>query len=94
MRPAILFGAFDRHNLGDLLFPHVVGRLLGRRPFTLTGLVAADLRPWGGHRVLPLAEAIAGHGSAAVDLIHVGGEILTCSAWQAAIMTLAPSHAR
>ncbi len=29
----ILFGAFDRHNLGDLLFPHIVASLLpGRGP--------------------------------------------------------------
>jgi len=27
--PVILFGAFDRHNLGDLLFPHIVAKLRG-----------------------------------------------------------------
>jgi hypothetical protein len=28
--PLILFGAFDRHNLGDLLFPHIVAALRKR----------------------------------------------------------------
>ena len=93
MRPAILFGAFDRHNLGDMLFPHVVQRLLGNRPTTLAGLVHADLRACGGHRVMPVEEAIASHGDVPLDLIHVGGEILTCSAWQAAIMSLPPPEA-
>jgi len=27
-RSVILFGAFDRHNFGDLLFPHSVARML------------------------------------------------------------------
>ncbi|MDD5296833.1 MAG: polysaccharide pyruvyl transferase family protein [Rhodocyclaceae bacterium] len=94
MRPVILFGAFDRHNLGDMLFPHVLDALMPQRERLHAGLVAADLRAWGGHQVLPLDEALARLGNRAVDLIHVGGELLTCSAWQAAIMTLPAEKAR
>ena len=36
--PTILFGAFDRHNFGDLLFPHVTARLLGRSVLLFAGL--------------------------------------------------------
>jgi hypothetical protein len=93
MRPSILFGAFDRHNLGDMLFPHVLGALMPRRALLYAGLVAADLRPWGGHEVLPLDQALARIGNQPLDLIHVGGELLTCEARQAAIMSLAPADA-
>ncbi|MBI1285097.1 MAG: polysaccharide pyruvyl transferase family protein [Thiobacillus sp.] len=48
-----------------------------------SALARRDLRAFGGHRVNSL-EARA----QASDLIHVGGELLTCSAWQAAVMLL------
>ena len=31
--PLVLFGACDRHNLGDLLFPHIAAALLPILPF-------------------------------------------------------------
>ncbi|HQT30672.1 MAG TPA: hypothetical protein PLE48_06460 [Thiobacillus sp.] len=40
-----LFGAFDRHNFGDLLFPHVMTALSPRRSFGFAGLAARDHRP-------------------------------------------------
>jgi len=86
--PVILFGAFDRHNLGDLLFPHVAAALLKDRRLVFAGVAERDLRPYGGHRVVPLAQAGEGH------LVHVGGEILTCEAWQAAVMVQPPEEAR
>jgi len=89
-RRTILFGAFDRHNLGDLLFPHIVAALLrarGRAAEPLwAGLAARDLRAFGGHRTEPLAALLNAHPHA--DVIHVGGEILTCDAWRAAVMLL------
>ncbi|WP_238376491.1 polysaccharide pyruvyl transferase family protein [Thiobacillus denitrificans] len=75
----VLFGAFDRHNFGDLLFPHLLAALLPDQRFVFRGLAARDLRRFGGHRVRPLA-------SGSPHLVHVGGELLTCSAWQAAVM--------
>ncbi len=80
--PVVLFGAFDRHNFGDMLFPHVVARMLASREVRFAGLVSRDLRAQGGHRVQALRQA----HERAVDLLHVGGEILTCDAWDAALM--------
>jgi len=92
--PVILFGAFDRHNFGDLLFPHVAAAMLPGRELLFAGLADRDLRPFGGHRVRPLAQVVAGLGGRPADLIHVGGEILVCDAWQAAVMLLSPDEAR
>jgi len=83
--PLVLFGAFDRHNFGDLLFPHLMTALLPGRSFEFAGLAERDLQAFGGHRVRSLAR----WGDARpTHLIHVGGELLTCSAYQAAVMLL------
>ena len=84
--PPVLFGAFDRHNFGDLLFPHLLEALLPGQVFDFCGLAACDLRAFGGHRVKPLPARPR-------QLIHAGGELLTCSAWQAAVMLLEPAAA-
>jgi hypothetical protein len=90
----ILFGAFDRHNFGDLLFPHVVSALLApeQAPVWFAGLAARDLRPFGGHQTIALNNLHALLGERPVTLIHAGGELLTCSAWEAAVM-LSPMEA-
>lgn len=89
-QPLILFGAFDRHNFGDLLFPHVAAALLPGRELRFAGLAQRDLRPYGGHNVQALAPLAADWDRGPATLIHVGGEILSCSAWQAAVMLLPP----
>lgn len=86
--PVVLFGAFDRHNLGDLLFPHIAQTMLGEVPVRLAGLAARDLRSVGGHRVEAIDALMAGWGEAPARLLHVGGETLTCSAFEAAAMLL------
>ncbi len=86
--PTILFGAFDRHNFGDLLFPHIAAALLQDAPVLFAGLRAVDLRPYGGHQVHSLLQLATGTGKSPVNLMHVGGEILTCDAWLAAVMLL------
>lgn len=85
-----LFGAFDRHNFGDLLFPHLMTALLPGQSFGFAGLAARDLSTFGGHRVQSLASR---GGARPAHLIHVGGELLTCSAWHAAVMLLDPAAA-
>ncbi|WP_412480482.1 polysaccharide pyruvyl transferase family protein [Azonexus sp. IMCC34839] len=85
-RPIILFGAFDRHNFGDLLLAQVAARQLGERMLLFAGLARRDLRPVGGVAVELLAAQAESWPAA--DLIHVGGEILGCSAYEAAIMLL------
>lgn len=84
--PLILFGACDRHNLGDLLFPHILASLLTPREVVVAGLAARDLTAFGGHRVRAIGEVLQDFHNAPV--IHAGGELLTCNAWEAAVMLL------
>ncbi|HJV84936.1 MAG TPA: polysaccharide pyruvyl transferase family protein [Noviherbaspirillum sp.] len=92
--PTILFGAFDRHNVGDLLFPHIVQHLLDRKNLIFAGLAERDLRDCGGHQVKSLARLAEAYREQAVNIIHVGGELLTCNAWEAAVMLQTPAHAQ
>jgi len=55
----VIFGAFDRHNLGDLLFAHVVAALLPGQDLVFAGIADRDLTAWGGHRVEALARLAA-----------------------------------
>lgn len=87
----ILFGACDRHNLGDLLFPHIAAALLAPRAVVVAGLAERDLTPFGGHRVRAIDAMLCQHPGAAV--IHTGGELLACDAWEAAVMLLPPEEA-
>lgn len=84
--PLILFGAFDRHNLGDILLAHVAAAEAAPRPVVFAGLGERDLTAWGGHRVHRLDALAAAWGDRSADLLHVGGELLTCAAYEAAIM--------
>lgn len=88
----LLFGAFDRHNFGDLLFPHIASDLLPGRRLIFAGLAARDLRAHGGHCVEALADVAAAWGGCPIDILHVGGELLTCDSWQAAVMLLPPEE--
>jgi hypothetical protein len=91
--PTIVFGAFDRHNFGDLLFPHILEALAGRNDFLHAGLVACDLREDGGHEVHAIADLAERYRDRPVRIIHAGGELLTCGAWEAAVMTLQSDEA-
>lgn len=90
--PVILFGAFDRHNFGDLLFPHIAAALLPGRELLFAGLAERDLRSFGGHRVQALHRLATEGRTRGAQLLHVGGEILTCTARQAAVMLLQPDE--
>ncbi|MEN9903645.1 MAG: prediction: regulator of chromosome condensation [Pseudomonadota bacterium] len=93
-RPLILFGAFDRHNFGDLLLAQVAAAQFSGRELHFAGLADRDLRAWDGFAVRPLPELVSGLAPRQPDLLHVGGEILDCSAWQAAVMLLPPEQAQ
>ncbi len=85
-RRLVLFGAFDRHNFGDLLLAHcAVARYRGRAP-VFAGLVARDLTAFGGHHVEALADVLEALRNGPADFVHVGGEVLTTTAWEAAVM--------
>lgn len=94
--PIILFGAFDRHNLGDLLLGQCAQASLAGRPCVQAGLQARDFREFGGPRVEALnqlfAEWPARFGKAPLDILHVGGEILSTSTWEAALMLQEPAE--
>jgi len=77
--PAVLFGAFDRHNLGDILL--VAMAAVDHCNAACAGLVERDMSPFGGPRVAALASF-----TEPINLIHVGGELLDCDAEQAAYM--------
>ena len=87
----VVFGAFDRHNLGDLLFAHVVAALLPGRDLVFAGIADRDLTAWGGHQVEALARLAA--DTRPTNIIVAGGEVLTCEAWQAAVMVLPDNEA-
>lgn len=84
--PLILFGAFDRHNLGDILLAHVAAREAAPRPVVFAGLAARDLTAFSGQGVCAITELAREWGDARADVLHVGGELLTCDLYQAAVM--------
>lgn len=88
--PTLLFGAHDRHNFGDLLFAHVAASYLPGRTVIPAGLIERDLSPYGGLRVEAVGELSRRLAGAPVELIHIGGEILTTTAEQAVVMLATP----
>lgn len=90
--PVVLFGAFDRHNFGDLLFAHIASALLSGREQVVAGLADRDLRAFGGHAVQALHRLAREGRLRGADLVHVGGETLTTTARQAAVMLLQPQQ--
>ncbi|WP_127478558.1 polysaccharide pyruvyl transferase family protein [Sulfurivermis fontis] len=92
--PLLLFGACDRHNFGDLLFPHIAAALLPGRRLIHAGLAARDLRPYGGHQTRAIAPLALELRDQPLHILHVGGELLTCDAWQAAVMLQTPEQAQ
>lgn len=95
--PIVLFGAFDRHNLGDFLLGHAAAQQAAPRPCLFAGLRAGDFTAQGGFIVERLEDLLAGwwrrFGEAPLDLAHVGGEILDTDVWEAAVMLLDPREA-
>ncbi|WP_250474751.1 polysaccharide pyruvyl transferase family protein [Caballeronia sp. GAFFF1] len=94
----VIFGAFDRHNFGDMLFAHIEQRLLAERlpdaKPVFAGLAARDLRRYGGHAVAALGTLAGRLGDKPVTFVHAGGELLTCDAWEAAVMLNEPEDAQ
>ena len=95
--PLILFGAFDRHNLGDILLARVAATESARQaPFRstlLAGLTARAAAPGDGPPVRAIADLARAWGDAPADVLHVGGELLTCDLFQAAVMLQSPAEA-
>ena len=77
----LFFGAFDRHNFGDILLGHTAVREAEVAVPRCAGLAERDLRACGGFLVAPVDALIA-----PVTLIHVGGELLDCDAGQVGVL--------
>jgi hypothetical protein len=90
----ILFGAFDRHNFGDMLFAHIVARMLPGHRLRFAGLAERDLRTYGGHFVESISTLASACRGQTVDIVHAGGELLTCDAWEAAVMLSSAQQAK
>ncbi len=91
--PLVFFGPFDRHNLGDLLFPHLLAERHPGRETLFAGLADRDMTCFGGHRVVSVDALGRAWAGPPADLLHVGGEILDCDAWTAAVMLCEPGEA-
>ena len=52
------------------------------------------MRGYGGHQVNALAKLAVRWREREVNILHAGGELLTCDAWQAAVMLLPPEQAQ
>jgi hypothetical protein len=86
--PLILFGAFDRHNFGDLLLAEISAALFRHRPLVFAGLAQRDLSEFGGRKVRSIVEVAQEWGEQPADVVQTGGEVLTCSLYEAAVMLL------
>lgn len=92
--PLILFGAFDRHNFGDLLLGEVAAALMTPRPTVFAGLAGRDLSACGGRNVRAITAVADEWGNRPANVLHVGGELLTCTLYQAAVMLLPDEEAK
>ena len=86
VRPLILFGAFDRHNFGDLLLGEIAAALIRPQPVTFAGLVERDMSAYGARRVRAITALAREWAGDVADVVHVGGELLTCTLYEAAVM--------
>lgn len=89
MKNYLIFGATDRANYGDLLFPLVCSRLLAENEasgeIVNVGLVASDLSDMGAMPTLSFRRAAKGmNPSQSYVLIVAGGEVLSTD-WLAAL---------
>ena len=81
-RTVALYGAFDRYNYGDLLFPIITRKLwerrLGPATFQYYGLLASDLSEYGGVPTRPLTQLFARNELPDGSVVIVpGGDVLS-----------------
>ncbi len=91
-RRVLAVGAFERDNLGDILFYLLVRRLFARHHVRPAGAVFGDMRPYFGEVVLPYNHLLARHAWDVV--IVVGGEIGAVDLDHAFRMVLEPRAER
>jgi polysaccharide pyruvyl transferase WcaK-like protein len=71
----ILYGAFGRYNFGDLLFPHIVTKLLNINKVDTSieycDILSRDMSKHDGHKVKSIFHFL--RSSDPINIIHVGG---------------------
>lgn len=76
-----LYGAFGRHNFGDMLFPHIITNFLNEEKvsydkITYCDILSSDMTYCGGHNVVSITKMF----EEKLDCIMlVGGEITSCN---------------
>ncbi|PCI57706.1 MAG: hypothetical protein COB45_02640 [Gammaproteobacteria bacterium] len=81
MNDIILYGAFDRHNYGDLLFPLVMERMLSqkfpKKKIAVAGLVDSDLSEFSALPSVSIKKALR-ESNKDVSIILAGGDVVAC----------------
>lgn len=76
----ILYGAFGRHNFGDMLFPHIIEKLIkensSETDLEFCDILSRDMREYGGHNVKSISDFF--DYEKPLNIIHVGGEVGGC----------------
>lgn len=92
MNDIILYGAFDRHNYGDLLFPLIMERVINdqfpEKKVLIAGLINSDLSSYGAKETITIKKALKMSKDDAT-LILAGGDVVACD-WQSAFGYLLP----
>ncbi|MBW4532032.1 MAG: polysaccharide pyruvyl transferase family protein [Aphanothece saxicola GSE-SYN-MK-01-06B] len=78
---AILFGAFERHNFGDLLMGFVFTKLLEMKGISCihASILNNDLSSFSGTRVYSIFDLMDAGLDTSTPILHVGGETASCS---------------
>lgn len=72
----VLVGPSDHYQVGELLRPHVLTRVLNLARFRCASLVSADMTAFGGHSVRNYGESALEMTGSRLQLIHCGGDTL------------------
>lgn len=92
MHDIILYGAFDRHNYGDLLFPLIMKRVieqeLPQKKVLISGLINSDLSRYGALPTVSIRKALK-NSQPNATIILAGGDVVACD-WQSAYGYLLP----
>jgi polysaccharide pyruvyl transferase WcaK-like protein len=81
MNDIVLYGAFDRHNYGDLLFPLVMERMLSQKfpnkKIVVAGLIDSDLSEFNALPTTSIKKALK-ESNKDVAIILAGGDVVAC----------------
>ena len=80
----LLYGAMGRHNLGDMLMPHILEWLLKRHcgytagQFHHADVLGQNMSRFGGHNVDSISSFFADGFQTPINVVHCGGEVTSC----------------